>query len=63
VALLISYHKRCLAAGTTLHVVPGEGPAMRILAPARARLQIHASEPAAGKLRGPPLWNHTFRLV
>jgi anti-anti-sigma factor len=63
VALLTSYHERCLAAGTAMQVVPGEGPAMRILATAGPRLQIHASEPAAGKLRGLPLWNRTSRLA
>jgi anti-anti-sigma factor len=49
-ALLTCYHKRCLAMGSALHAVTGDGPAQQILATAAPRVQIHAQQPAAGRL-------------
>lgn len=43
------YHKRCLAMGSALHAVTGDGPAQQILATAGPRLEIHAQQPAAGR--------------
>jgi anti-anti-sigma factor len=51
VALLTSYHRRCLAAGTPLRVVTGEGPALGILSAAGPGLDVHARAPDLRKIR------------
>jgi anti-anti-sigma factor len=51
VTLLTTYHRRCLAAGTPLRVVTGDGPAAGILAAAGPALSVYRRAPEPRKIR------------